>query len=113
VDDTSSKYYNRLLDRSAVSPDWNSSEKMLRPDGLYRWGIFVAHNATPPQPGGGSCIFMHIWMGPDVGTSGCTAMAQPQLESVLAWLDPALNPLLVQLPAPEYKKLRRRWKLPK
>ena len=39
-------------------------------------------------------------------------MPQDQLESLLTWLDPARNPLLVQLPAPEYERLRKRWKLP-
>jgi D-alanyl-D-alanine dipeptidase len=112
VDDARSKFYNRVLDRATVAPDWSSSEQMLRPDGLYRWGLVVAHNAEPITPGVGSCIFLHIWLGPGVGTTGCTAMAQEQLEALLARLDPASTPLLVQLPRPQYKKLRRHWKLP-
>jgi len=112
VDDSTSKFYNRVLDRSEVSPDWNSSEHMLRPDELYRWGIVVDHNAKPPNPGTGSCIFMHIWSGRGRGTVGCTAMPQEKLESVLGWLDPARKPLLVQLPLPQYQKLKKRWKLP-
>jgi D-alanyl-D-alanine dipeptidase len=113
VDDTSSKFYNRVLDRGTVTPDWNSSEHMLRPDELYRWGIIVDHNSDPPAAGSGSCIFMHIWRGPGQGTVGCTAMPQPEVESLLGWLDPARTPLLVQLPEAEYKKLRSRWKLPR
>jgi len=112
VDDARSKFYTRVLDRASVAPDWNSSEQMLRPDGEYRWGLVVDHNAEPVTAGAGSCIFLHIWLGPGVGTTGCTAMAQEQLEGLLARLDPARNPLLVQLPRPQYKKLRRRWKLP-
>jgi D-alanyl-D-alanine dipeptidase len=112
VDDASSKFYNRVLERSTVAPDWNSSEHMLRPDGLYRWGVMIDHNAEPVTAGVGSCIFLHIWMGPGQGTTGCTAMTQEHLEGVLAWLDPAKNPLLVQLPQAEYKKLRKQWKLP-
>jgi hypothetical protein len=113
VDDASSKFYNRVLDRGTATPDWHSSEQMLRSDELYRWGIVVDHNSNPPQPGVGSCIFMHIWRGPGQGTVGCTAMPQEQLESVLVWLDPARKPLLVQLPEPEYKKLRKQLKLPR
>jgi D-alanyl-D-alanine dipeptidase len=113
VDDVRSKFYNRVLDRATVAPDWNSSEQMLRPDGQYRWGLMVDHNAEPLTAGAGSCIFLHIWLGPGVGTTGCTAMAQEQLEGLLGRLDAARNPLLVQLPRPEYKKLRRRWKLPR
>ncbi len=112
VDDARSKFYNRVVDRATVVADWSSSEQMLRPDGLYRWGLMVDHNAEPVAAGGGSCIFIHIWMGPGVGTTGCTAMAQEHLEELLARLDPARRPLLVQLPRPQYKKLRRRWKLP-
>lgn len=112
VDDASSKFYNRVLDRATVTPDWNSSEHMLRPDELYRWGLVVDYNTDPVTPGSGSCIFLHIWTGPGQGTTGCTAMTQQRLEGVLAWLDPAKNPLLVQLPQEQYKKLRKHWKLP-
>jgi len=112
VDDTSSKFYNRVLARESVSPDWNSSEHMLRSDELYRWGIIVDHNSNPPQAGGGSCIFMHIWRGPGQGTVGCTAMPREQLESILGWLDPTNTPLLVQLPLPVYQSHRKKWKLP-
>lgn len=113
VDDTGSKFYNRVVDRSAVSADWNSSEHMLRPDELYRWGILVDHNTNPAVAGGGSCIFMHIWRGPGQPTVGCTAMPQADLESLLAWLDPAREPLLVQLPEAQYQALRKNWRLPK
>lgn len=112
VDDAASKFYNRIADRGTISPDWNSSEHMLRPDELYRWGAVVDHNASPTQPGGGSCIFLHIWRGAGMGTVGCTAMPQEKLEALLAWLDPARKPLLVQLPASQYQSLRKRWSLP-
>jgi L,D-peptidoglycan transpeptidase YkuD (ErfK/YbiS/YcfS/YnhG family) len=119
VDDAGSKYYNRLVDRSAVAPDWNSAEHMRSTGDLYRWGIVVGHNGiaseangNPPTPGGGSCIFLHIWRGPGQGTVGCTAMPKIELETLLTWLDPTRNPLLVQLPAPEYGRLINRWKLP-
>lgn len=119
VDDTSSKYYNRIVDRTATTPDWSSSEHMLRSDELYRWGVVVNHNGigaehsgTQPAPGGGSCIFLHIWRGPGQPTVGCTAMPQEQLASLLTWLDPARHPLLVQVPRQEYQRLQKRWKLP-
>lgn len=121
VDDMGSKYYNRVLDRVApdIAPDWNSSEHMLSVGELYRWGIVVGHNgivtaagANPPAPGGGSCVFLHIWRSSREGTAGCTAMPRIELETLLTWLDPGRKPLLVQLPAPEYRRLRARWKLP-
>jgi D-alanyl-D-alanine dipeptidase len=112
VDDAGSKFYNSVVDRGTVAPDWNSSEKMLRPDELYRWGILVDHNTNPAVAGGGSCIFMHIWGGPGHPTVGCTAMPQAELESLLAWLDPLRKPLLVQLPTQQYQRLRKLWHLP-
>ncbi len=114
VDDISSRFYNRVLDRQSISaPDWNSNEEMHRKDNLYQWGLIVEYNSDPPVPGRGSCIFMHIWKGPAVGTSGCTAMEQPNLESLLQWLDAEKHPVLVQLPVSRYKKLRKHWRLPR
>jgi D-alanyl-D-alanine dipeptidase len=119
VDDPGSKYYNRVVDRSAVTPDWNSSEHM-RAIELYRWGIVVGLNGivadvktNPPVPGGGSCVFLHNWRNPTQGTAGCTAMPESELETLLTWLDPTRKPLLVQLPEPDYGRLINRWKLPK
>ena len=112
VDDANSKFYNRVVDRGAVAPDWTSSEHMLRSDELYRWGVVVDHNSNPARPGAGSCIFLHIWRGPGQGTVGCTAMPQEQLETMLGWLDPARKPLLVQMPEQQYRSLHKKLGLP-
>jgi L,D-peptidoglycan transpeptidase YkuD (ErfK/YbiS/YcfS/YnhG family) len=113
VDDADSTRYNRLVDRSqSRTIDWKSSEQMLRPDDLYRLGVVVEHNANTPLPGGGSCIFLHIWSGPSNGTSGCTAMDASRIEELLAWLDPDESPILVQLTKPLYLKLSESWGLP-
>jgi L,D-peptidoglycan transpeptidase YkuD (ErfK/YbiS/YcfS/YnhG family) len=117
VDDASSKNYNRIVDRSTVTPDWNSSEHMRDVGESYRWGIVIDHNATvpghtAPRPGGGSCVFLHIWHSPDQGTAGCTAMAMNNLESLLLWLDPSRQPVIVQLPESTYQRLAGPWSLP-
>jgi D-alanyl-D-alanine dipeptidase len=120
VDDIASKQYNRLVDRTALTPDWNSSEHMRSAGESYRWGIVVDHNATVPAadsnahptPGSGSCIFLHIWQGAGKGTVGCTAMPQSELEALITWLDPKRHPVLVQLPVQQYAALLQRWKLP-
>jgi hypothetical protein len=118
VDDSGSKYYNRVVDRSSVVPDWNSSEHMRSVGEAYRWGIVVGHNggdmsaADPPVRGSGSCVFLHIWGSSTRGTAGCTAMSQNELTTLLTWIDPTHKPLLVQLPAPGYAQLARRWGLP-
>jgi zinc D-Ala-D-Ala dipeptidase len=112
VDDTASAHYNTLVDRAAVSRiDWNSAEHM-REVPQYRIGVIVGYNATPPVKGRGSCIFLHIWNGPESHTAGCTAFDEVKLRDVIGWLDPKRQPLLVQLTAQNYSALRSDWKLP-
>lgn len=114
VDDMRSRWYNLGVDRRAVpSPDWNSHEEMRRGDELYRLGVWVDHNTAPQVPGRGSCIFLHIWAGPTVPTSGCTAMTPASIEALLRWLDPRARPVLVQLPAAEYDRRAAGWDLPR
>jgi D-alanyl-D-alanine dipeptidase len=96
-----------------VPTDWNSWERMLRDDHLYSLGVVVDHNwADQTQPGKGSCIFLHVWRGPDQPTVGCTAMDERNLRTLLGWLDPRQTPTLVQLPEEAYRSLRRAWQLP-
>jgi L,D-peptidoglycan transpeptidase YkuD (ErfK/YbiS/YcfS/YnhG family) len=112
VDDTASAHYNTIVDRARIaSIDWSSSERM-REIGQYAVGVVVGYNSRPAVPGRGSCIFLHIWGGPGSSTAGCTAMPRPAVESLLLWLDPRRRPVMVQLPAVEYARLRRSWQLP-
>jgi hypothetical protein len=118
VDDANSRYYNQLMDRSAVTPDWRSSEHMRSVGESYRWGIVVGQNGaadiakTPPVRNGGSCVFLHVWGGAGEGTAGCTAMPRSALEGLLVWIDPALHPVLVQMPEAEYLRFAPVWGLP-
>ncbi len=112
VDDSASVHYNTVVDRAVVPRvDWTSAEPMRRIE-QYRLGVIVGYNARPPQRGRGSCIFLHIWADQSTPTSGCTAFAAGDVEQLVQWLDPRLRPMLVQLPAAEYARLRRRWRLP-
>jgi len=112
VDDPHSRYYNQLVDRSKVAlVDWKTSEKMLRADVLYKWGLFVAHNPDA-KPRAGSCIFFHIWRNASSATAGCTAMPEKNLVELLRWLDPAARPVLIQMPRNEYNSLRGKFGLP-
>ena len=112
VDDTNSYYYNIIVDRRNVTKvDWKSSERMRMADDEYKLGIFVAHNAAPTEAGAGSCVFLHIWKEPGHPTSGCTAMSEGSIESLLGWLDPRSNPVLVQLPEQEYLQKQISWEL--
>jgi zinc D-Ala-D-Ala dipeptidase len=112
VDDTASAHYNTVVDRAVVpGVDWKSAEHM-RQVPQYEIGVIVGYNASPPVKGRGSCIFLHIWAGPDSHTAGCTAFDEAKLGEVIAWLDPHKRPLLVQLTADQYERLQEDWKLP-
>lgn len=112
VDDPSSRYYNRLVDRLRVGKDWQSCEDMLRQDGRYEIGAVVGYNCDPVLPGAGSCIFLHVWEAPGAPTAGCTAMAREDMLALARWLDGALSPVLVQLPRAVYESVRSDWGLP-
>jgi L,D-peptidoglycan transpeptidase YkuD (ErfK/YbiS/YcfS/YnhG family) len=113
VDDVKSSHYNRIVDRMKVGNfDWKSSEKMLAVGAEYDLGVFVEHNSER-MAGGGSCIFLHVWKTADTGTAGCTAAARENVEKVLGFLNPARNPVLIQLPQDTYAKFQTEWKLPK
>lgn len=112
VDDSQSRFYNQILDHSTVSPDWKSAEHMREAGEAYRWGLVIEHNAPTARPVGGSCVFMHIWGGPGQGTQGCTAMPEPQVISILGWLNPSANPELVQMPLQQYRRLAKAMDLP-
>lgn len=106
VDDAASARYNRLVDADTIAaPDWRSHEEMRLASAVYRLGIWVSHNDAPPVPGGGSCIFIHIWQGPGIPTVGCTAMDAADLEALVRWLDPRAAPVLVQAPRSAYSQL--------
>jgi L,D-peptidoglycan transpeptidase YkuD (ErfK/YbiS/YcfS/YnhG family) len=118
VDVTGSPLYNRIVDARVVGADAvaQSTEPMRRDlhadgDQRYRLGFVVEHNAQA-QPMAGSCIFAHLWKAPGVPTSGCTAMEPTTMEALLAWLRPDRHPVFILLPASEYRKLQREWKLP-
>ena len=114
VDDPHSHHYNRIVDRMKVGIyDWKSSEKMLEIGRPYDLGIVVGYNSYPVEQGRGSCIFLHIWRDALTGTAGCTAMDRRDLERITAWLSPAKNPYLIQMPVDAYDRRRKDWKLPK
>ena len=112
VDDSRSRYYNRLVDRTKVARvDWRSSEKMRRDDHLYKWGVVVEHNRAA-IPGAGSLIFFHIWKNSATATAGCTAMPEKDLVKLIRWLDPVAHPILAQMPRASYPAFQSKFGLP-
>lgn len=111
IEDSQSKYYNQIVDNTRVAVDWKDGDYMCRKDELYKWGIFVEHN-TPASEGMGSCIFFHLWRAPDKPTAGCTGMTEENILQLLNWMNPAANPLLVQLTEQDYLRLADVYGLP-
>lgn len=104
IDDSHSKYYNKIIDSTKVKKDYHSFEHMKLASGLYSYGIFVNHNPKR-VPWAGSCIFVHIKKPSGRPTVGCTAMSKSEIKNILKWLDPKKKPLLIQAPKSEIKKL--------
>ena len=92
IDEPSSPRYNLWV---KGIPTKESHEKMRRDDHLYRLGVVVGYNTDPVVAGRGSAIFLHIWKGPGQPTAGCVAMAEDDLERIVAWLDPAQKPQII------------------
>ena len=116
VDDRDSPWYNRIVSEQALPRPaaelWRSSERMWQLPDLYRFLLVVDYNAGTPVPGNGSCIFMHVWRGPERATTGCTALAESDLTEIVKWLKPGSDPALVQLPRNIYRQVWREWRLP-
>ncbi|MGE0869504.1 MAG: L,D-transpeptidase [Kofleriaceae bacterium] len=109
VDDPASKSYNLVLDQRTVTKDWSSAEDMMRSDDLYDIVLEINHN--PERiPGKGSCIFLHVWAGPDVPTIGCTGYDADRLFEDMLAISP--DTVFVLLPRAEYDELAAEWGLP-
>ncbi|MGH8166491.1 MAG: L,D-transpeptidase family protein, partial [Woeseiaceae bacterium] len=104
IDVTGSPFYNQIVDTGDVGADAvaGSTEPMRRDlhldgDQLYKLGFVIEHNPGN-EAGLGSCIFAHLWRVADAATAGCTAMAESDMQKLLAWLTSDANPIFVLLP---------------
>lgn len=114
VDDADHADYNRILRLpSAQAPvTWRSAEQLLLDTEHYRHMVVIHYNDERPRRGAGSCIFLHVAVPPGLYTAGCTALTAGDLLDLLRWLDPARQPLLVQVPLPAFDLARAAWNLP-
>ncbi|MDD2780584.1 L,D-transpeptidase family protein [Sulfuricurvum sp.] len=106
VDDVNDSRYNKILriyDKSSLP---SSYEVMRRPDGVYRYGAVIGYNPSA-QRGRGSCIFIHLNQSDKRPTSGCTAMDEIPLRTLLEWLDGAKKPQILQIVKSECGKYQK------
>ena len=118
IDVSESPLYNRIVDarivgRAAIEGSTEPMRRDLHADGdvRYKLGFVIEHN-TQAEPHGGSCIFAHLWRAAGEPTSGCTAMTEPVMRALLAWLRPDQRPIFVLLPEAEYARRESEWRLP-
>lgn len=92
VDDPESPLYNSWQSKSQTQGQWNSAEDMTHR--LYTYGFIINYN-TNRVPYKGSAIFFHVGSG---HTLGCTATSESNVISILKWIHPAKNPVIIQTP---------------
>ncbi|MFC4023756.1 L,D-transpeptidase family protein [Oceanobacillus longus] len=92
VDDSNSSLYNSWQSKAETSDQWSSAENM--DIALYTHGFVINYN-TAQTPGKGSAIFFHIANG---YTLGCVGVSESNVVSILKWLDPKKNPVIIQTP---------------
>ncbi|MPZ20631.1 MAG: hypothetical protein GEV06_22380 [Luteitalea sp.] len=118
IDVSASPLYNRIVDarevgERAVAGSTELMRRDLHADGdqLYKLGFVVEQNPDG-RAGAGSYIFAHLWRAAGAPTVGCTAMAEPAMLDLLAWLRPQEYPIFVLLPESEYTRVQAEWQLP-
>ena len=120
VDQAGHNQYNKILNDEDLAKKESkvSVERMKKYTGgksgkqsQYNLGITVDHNIAQVE-GAGSCIFIHVWEGPKIGTAGCTAMDVESMKKLYAWFDSEKDQAgLVQLPKNVYNSLVKNGKL--
>ncbi len=80
VDDSSSKYYNQLVNASKTGIAWSSAEHLVDYSRAYKYAIAINYN-TDCVPGKGSAIFLHCSTGS--ATAGCVAVSESNMLTIL------------------------------
>jgi L,D-peptidoglycan transpeptidase YkuD (ErfK/YbiS/YcfS/YnhG family) len=89
-EDPNSAHYNRLV-VSRYSPGENS-ENLYYSGYVYAHAVVINYNTNPVVKGAGSGFFLHVSDG--VPTQGCVAIAASQLNVVMRWLKPSMDPVI-------------------
>ena len=76
VDDSSSAYYNKLVNTSSTPKTWNSAENLAAASPYYNYALALDYNADC-VPGKGSAIFLHCFTASaDNGSAGCIRLPE-------------------------------------
>src|SRR5262249_16262402 len=75
VEDPSSPFYNTITKRSEIG---SVEADEMRSSALYRSGFFVDYPSDRATRRG-SCVLIHIWSAPDIGTAGCVGLPEDRV----------------------------------
>ena len=78
-DDPSDPKYNKFVSLPYLA----SHEELWREDNLYDIIVVLGYNDSPPVPGKGSAIFVHIARPDYLPTAGCITLARDDLLEIL------------------------------
>ena len=84
VSDQNSKYYNRLVDISRVTKDWDFAEHLIDYKIQYEYLIEIKSNPNN-IPGKGSAIFLHC--NKSNYTEGCIAVDKNNIKKIVECVD--------------------------
>lgn len=76
VDDSTSIYYNKLVDASQTGIQWDSAEHLINYSKAYKYAISLDFNSACIS-GKGSAIFLHCSTGRP--TAGCIAIPEQEM----------------------------------
>ncbi len=113
VTDPDSRLWGRIVgpeDRPAKGR--LRQDRMVRNDGANVWGLVIGHNRQRPVPGAGSCVFLNVRPAGGPPTGGGIGCPESVTAALVAWLDPAAEPVLAVLPQKQYQEVKTAWGLP-
>lgn len=84
VDDSKSKYYNQLVNKSQVKKDWDSAEHLIDYPIQYEYLIEIKTNPNN-IPDKGSAIFLHC--SNNTPTAGCIAVDKVVMKKLIENID--------------------------
>jgi L,D-peptidoglycan transpeptidase YkuD (ErfK/YbiS/YcfS/YnhG family) len=84
VHDARSPHYGRIVARSKVKAETRGEHMAAFP--FYKRGIVVDY-APRRRAKAGACIFVHVWGGEGVGTTGCVALPEARVAHLQEWTE--------------------------
>ncbi len=87
VDDSESKFYNKLVNTSTTKKEWNSAENMIRQAPYYNYGIVLDYNKDC-VPYKGSAVFIHCTKtDKDTYSAGCIRISEEYMKKLISGID--------------------------